>query len=108
MSKAIVVGEKHLVLGFKAVGFEIIPMEDSSKLMQELISLSTNTEIGMVFVTESLAVQNPKAIEEFRQRCHTVLTVIPTHEGSKHVSFQEIRQSVENSLGVDILGKVKK
>ena len=108
MFRAVVVGEKHLILGFRALGFEIVPLEDSSKLMQELIGISTNAEIGLVFVTESLAIKNPKAIEEFRQRCHTVLTVIPTHEGSKHISFQEIRQSVENSLGVDILGKVKK
>jgi hypothetical protein len=34
-----------------------------------------------------------------------VLTIFPTHEGSKHVSFQEMRKSVERSLGIDLLGK---
>jgi len=105
MSKAIAVGEKHLILGFKAVGFEIVPLEDSSKLMQELVNLSTDPEIGLVFVTESIAGENPKAIEEFRQRCPAVLTIIPTHEGSKHISFQEMKRAVERSVGIDILGK---
>jgi vacuolar-type H+-ATPase subunit F/Vma7 len=107
MSKAIAVGEKHLILGFKAVGFEIVPLEDSSKLMQELVNLSTDPEIGLVLVTESIAGENPKAIEEFRQRCSAVLTIIPTHEGSKHISFQEMRKAVERSVGIDILGKDK-
>ncbi|MCX5816919.1 MAG: hypothetical protein NTX75_11880 [Proteobacteria bacterium] len=107
MSKAIAVGEKHLILGFKSVGFEIIPLEDSSKLMQELVNLSTDPEIGLILVTESIAGENPKAIKEFRQRCPAVLTIIPTHEGSKHISFQETRRSVERSIGIDILGKDK-
>jgi len=105
MSKAIAVGEKHLILGFKAVGFEIIPLEDNSKLMQTLVGISADPGIGLVLVTESIAGENSKAIEEFRQRCHAVLTVIPTHEGSKHISFREMRKSVERSMGVDILGK---
>jgi V/A-type H+/Na+-transporting ATPase subunit F len=67
--------------------------------------LSRDSEIGLVLVTESMARDAPKAIEEFRERSSAILTIIPTHEGSKHLSFQEIRKSVERSLGVDILGK---
>ncbi len=105
MSKAVAVGEKHLILGFKGVGFEIIPIDDSKKLMHELNLLSRDSEIGLVFVTESMARGAPKAIEEFRERSPAVLTIIPTHEGSEHVSFHEIRKSVERSLGIDLLGK---
>ena len=105
MSKAVAVGEKHLILGFKGVGFEIVPIDDSTKLMHELNTLSRDPEIGLVLITESMAQDAPVAIEEFRGRSSAVLTVIPTHEGSKHLSFQEVRRSVERSLGIDLLGK---
>ena len=105
MSKAVAVGEKHLILGFKGVGFEIVPIDDSTKLMHELNLLSRDSEIGLVLVTESMAKDASKAIEEFRGRSSAILTIIPTHEGSKQVSFQEMRKSVERSMGVDILGK---
>jgi V/A-type H+/Na+-transporting ATPase subunit F len=105
MSKAVAVGEKHLILGFKGVGFEIIPIDESGKLLHELNTLSRNAEIGLVLVTESIAREAREAIDEFRARSSAILTIIPTHEGSKHLSFQEIRKSVERSLGVDILGK---
>jgi len=73
--------------------------------MQELNNLSRDPGIGLVLVTESMAEMAPKAIDEFRWRSSAVLTIIPTHEGSKHFSFQEMRKSVERSMGVDILGK---
>jgi V/A-type H+-transporting ATPase subunit F len=105
MSKAVAVGEKHLILGFKGVGFEIVPIDDSTKLMHELNTLSRDPEIGLVLITESMAKDAPGAIEEFRGRSSAVLTIIPTHEGSNHLSFQEVRRSVERSLGIDLLGK---
>lgn len=105
MSKAFAVGEKHLILGFKGVGFEIVPVDDVSMLASELNILSRNPEVGLVLVTESIAKDALKSIEEFRMRSQAILTIIPTHEGSKHLSFEEMRRSVERSLGVDILGK---
>jgi V/A-type H+-transporting ATPase subunit F len=107
MSKAIALGEKHLIVGFKGAGFEIVPIEESSKLMPALIALTRDPEIGIVFVTESMAEESPQAIMEFRQRSSAMLTVIPTHEGSRHTSFHEIRKSVEKAIGVDILGEDK-
>jgi V/A-type H+/Na+-transporting ATPase subunit F len=105
MSKAVAVGEKHLILGFKGVGFEIVPIDDSSKLMHELNTLSRDPEVALVLITESMARDDPKAIEEFRGRSTAIATIIPTHEGSQHFSFQEMRKSVERSLGIDLLGK---
>ena len=105
MSKAVAVGEKHLILGFKGVGFDIVPIDDSAKLTHELNILSRDPEISLVIITESMAKDASKIIEEFRMRSQAILTIIPAHEGSKHLSFQMIRKSVERSLGVDILGK---
>jgi len=105
MSKAVVIGEKHLILGFKGVGFEVVAIDDADGLSHELNNLSRDAGLGLVLVTESMAQDAPKAIEEFRRRSSAILTIIPTHEGSRHVSFEEIKKSVERSLGVDILGK---
>jgi V/A-type H+/Na+-transporting ATPase subunit F len=105
MSRAVAIGEKHLILGFKGVGFEIIPVEDSSKVGEVLNGLVRQSDVGLVFVTESIAKDAAEAIRDFRVRSSAILTLIPSHEGSDQVSFQEIRRSVERSLGLDILGK---
>ena len=105
MPRAVAVGEKNLILGFKGVGFDIVPVENGNRLLHELNQLARDTNVGLVVVTESIAAQNPDAVADFRERSSAILTVIPTHDGSRHVSFEEIRKSVERSMGVDILGK---
>ncbi len=105
MAKAVVVGERHLILGFKGVGFEVVPVADGEQLAGALTRLGRTADVGLVLVTESLAAEAPQAVEEFRLKSQAILTIIPTHEGSTHVSFAEMRKAVERSMGVDLLGK---
>ena len=105
MPKGVALGQRHHILGFKGVGFEIVAIEDGVGLERELVLLMRDPEVALVLLTEDMAIEAPEAVENFRSRASAILTVIPTHEGSRHLSFQEIRKSVEKSLGVDILGK---
>jgi len=105
MVRAVVTGERHLILGFKGVGMDIVPVEDREGLHRELMRLARDAEVGLVLVTESMAADAPDAIESFREVSDAILTIIPTHEGSRGVSFNAMRRLVETSIGVDILGK---
>ncbi len=105
MARIAAVGERHLILGFKGVGFEIIPADDKDVLRRELMLLARDPETALVLVTESLAAESPETIEDFRATSAAILIVIPTHEGSRHVSFNMMKSLVEKSIGVDILGK---
>jgi len=105
MGKAFAVGEKHLIMGFKSVGFEIDPVENRARFPETLGRLAQNAEVALVLATESIAAEADEAIAAFRERSPAILTLIPSHEGSQHTSFDATRRAVERSLGVDILGK---
>ncbi|MCX5768909.1 MAG: V-type ATP synthase subunit F [Candidatus Hydrogenedentes bacterium] len=106
MSRAIAVGEKTFILGFKGVGFEIEPADNAEAVGTILGSLSRERNIGLVLLTETMAAENPEAVANFREtNPGAILTVIPTHKGSTRASFQEMRKTVERSIGVDMLGK---
>lgn len=105
MLRAVAVGEKQYILGFKGAGFEIVECNDAESLRRELGALSRETDIALALVTESIAEEAPDAIDAFRERSSGVLTIVPTHEGSKHTSFNRMKKAVELSIGVDILGK---
>jgi len=105
MAKAFVIGEKHQVMGFKGVGFEVIPASNSQQMAKELFHLSRNPDAGLVLVTETLAKEAHEVINDFRIRSSAILVIIPTHEGSIHLSFNEMRKMVEHSMGIDLLGK---
>jgi len=103
--RAVAVGEKRFILGFKGVGFDIVECNDAEGLRRELGALSRDDDAALVLVTESLAIEAPDAIDLFRERSRGVLTIIPTHEGSKNTSFNRMKKAIEMSIGVDILGK---
>ena len=105
MTKAYVIGEKHQILGFKGVGFEILAIADAGQLADALFQLSRNHDIGLILVTESVAKDGRPAIDDFRSRSPAIVVVIPTHEGSMHLSLNEMRTTVERSMGIDLLGK---
>jgi vacuolar-type H+-ATPase subunit F/Vma7 len=105
MVRAVAVGERHLILGFKGAGFEIAGCDSSAALHTELSKLSRDADVALVLVTESMAKESPDAIEAFRERSRAIMSIIPTHEGSQHYSFQLMKKAVERSIGVDILGK---
>ena len=105
MLRAVAVGEKRYILGFKGVGFEIVECNDAEGLRRELGALSRETDVAVALVTESMALEAPDALDAFRERSTAVLTIVPTHEGSKHTSFDRMKKAVERSIGVDLLGK---
>ena len=105
MSKAVAIGERGLILGFKGVGVEVIPGDTAEDLRRELGRLSRQPDVALVMVTESIAGLAPDALADFRAVSAAILTTIPTHRGSTHFSFNEMRGAVERSIGVDMLGK---
>lgn len=105
MARAIAIGERHSILGFKAAGFEIVAVAEGARLAQALLPLARDPNVALILVTEPIASEALDVIEEFREKSSAILTIIPTHEGSSRVSFEQVRKDVERSLGVDILGK---
>ncbi|HPO16977.1 MAG TPA: V-type ATP synthase subunit F [Candidatus Hydrogenedentes bacterium] len=103
MSKAAVIGERSLVLGFKGAGFEIVHADDVRSASRALAALSRRTEIGLVLITEALAAEMPEEMKQFREVSAAILTSIPTHLGSRHLSLAEMRKTIEHAVGVDIL-----
>ncbi|HNY85483.1 MAG TPA: V-type ATP synthase subunit F [Candidatus Hydrogenedentes bacterium] len=105
MSKAVAIGERGLILGFKGVGVTVVPVEGAEAFKVELMRAARDPEVALVLVTETSAALDPEALKEFRALSAAILTTIPTHQGSTHFSFQEMRSAVERSIGVDMLGK---
>lgn len=105
MSRAIVIGERSHILGFKGAGFEIAPVNDAAACQRELMTLAREQGVGLVLITESMAAEAAQAVADFRQYSSAILVVVPTHEGSRHTGFLEMKKAVERSIGVDILGK---
>lgn len=105
MPRAVIIGERSLIMGFKGAGFEIAPVQDAEGFHRELMTRSRDPDVALILVTESMAAEAAHVIEDARANRGAIVCIIPTHEGSKHISYQLMKKSIERSIGVDILGK---
>lgn len=105
MYKAYIIGEKSLIQGFKSVGFEVCHAITPEELKRNLQYIQQEGNAGIILITEELAKECNDIIKDFRLISSAVITTVPTHKGSIHLGFNELRKQTEYSIGVDMLGK---
>lgn len=106
MSKIVAVGERDLIIGFKAVGVELSPVKSPSEVNAVLKKLSQDTSVGLILITETIAEGCLDVISSFRNESSVVILIAPSHLPTKHISMIEMKRNIEKAVGVDMLSKV--
>ncbi|MGI6404590.1 MAG: V-type ATP synthase subunit F [Oscillospiraceae bacterium] len=101
-SKIAVVGEKASVMGFRAVGFEVIEVEESAEIFSTVERL-VKEEYGVVFLTEQALAKAPGLLDKYKDTRIPAIIPIPGRDGTLGIGMQNLRKSVERAVGADIL-----
>lgn len=102
MYKIGVIGEKDAVLGFKALGFNVFPVEGKEQAGWILSELAKDN-YAVVYITEQTAAEIENEINQYREERFPAVIPIPSIQGSKGIGMQGIRKCVEKAVGADIL-----
>ena len=105
MSKVAAVGEKDVLLCFKAVGVEIFPVVKSDECLSKIKELAPDPTYGIILVTESLAKNITEEISHLIQKYTNTILIIPNHSGSLNTSLLEIKKLIERAVGIDLISK---
>jgi V/A-type H+-transporting ATPase subunit F len=103
--KIAAVGEEDIVLGFKALGIEIYPVDDPEATVTVVSQLMNSPDYGIVLVSESLAEKVEALRVEIGSRPLPSLVYIPGSQGSQGFAMQRIRKIIERAVGADILSE---
>ena len=102
MYKNGVLGDRDSVYGFGALGLEVFPVEEpeaGAKLLRRL----AEEEYAVLYVTEALCAQIPDELERLRERPLPAVVPIPGIYGNTGMGLQQVKRSVEQAVGSDIL-----
>lgn len=102
MYKIGVIGEKDAVLGFKALGFSVFPVESKEQAAKVLVKLAAE-QYAVVYITEQTAASMENEINQYRERLFPAVIPIPGIQGSLGIGMQGVKKSVEKAVGADIL-----
>ena len=105
MLKIAVIGGRETVMGFKALGLDVFPVETDAQAKETLRTLTRSTEdtYAIIYLEETLAVTLENEIEKFKDKPTPAIILIPGREGSLGLAQRALRAAVERAVGSDIL-----
>ena len=97
-----VLGDKDSVMGFKALGLTVFPVESLEQARTTLHRIAKE-DYAVVYLTEQFAAQMQADIARYKDEHTPAIKLIPGTEGSLGLGMANIKKSVERAVGADIL-----
>ena len=106
MLKIAVIGGRDTVMGFKALGLDCFPAEDSAEAGKILRTLTreSDEDYAIIYIEETFAEQLKGEINKFKDSPSPAIILIPGREGSIGLGLQALHDAVERAVGTNILG----
>lgn len=96
------VGERDAVLGFKALGMQVIPTENADETARALFTL-VKQGVRVIFITEHAAQSAAEALERYQGDPQVAIIPIPGSSGASGYAMSRVKANVEKAIGADIL-----
>lgn len=100
--KIAVLGDRGSVLGFKALGLSVFPVETAEEAGTQLRALAREN-YAVIYLTEDYAAQLRAEIDRYKDQLTPAIILIPGKEGSLGIGMQNVKNAVERAVGADIL-----
>ena len=101
MYKIAVLGDRDSVLGFRALGLDVVFAEEAEEARQALHRLATE-DYAVVYLTEQLAGPLRHDIDRYKDALTPAVILIPGKEGSLGLGRAALQSAVERAVGADI------
>ena len=105
MYKIAVMGDYDSIYGFAALGLTTFPinmggnMEEAAKKLRTIAA----SGYGVIYITEALAAKLKKEIDRYKGQLMPAIILIPGVSGNTGAGVSQVKQSVEQAVGSDIL-----
>jgi V/A-type H+-transporting ATPase subunit F len=105
MYKIAVMGEYDSIYGFASLGLTTFPVDINAAPEEASRTLRTIAEsgYGVIYMTESLAKVLEKDIAKYAGQLMPAIILIPGVRGNTGAGIQQVKKSVEQAVGSDIL-----
>ena len=104
MYKIGVIGGRGTVMGFKALGLDVFPVESVEEAKRTLRQLKKPEEgYAILYIEENLAQELTRQIDSVKDSPMPAIILIPGREGSLGLGQAALRAAVERAVGANIL-----
>ncbi len=102
MHKIAVMGDRDSIYGFAALGMEPFPITDPTEAAKQLHRMA-ESNYAVIYMTEALGSQLQKELDRYREEELPAIILIPGTSGNTGVGMEQVRTSVIQAVGSDII-----
>ena len=102
MYKIGVIGDRESILGFKAVGLDVFPVDDPEEARKTLKRIAKE-EFAIIYITEQVYQYMMDLVDEYTDSRLPAIIPIPGKDGTLRIGMTSVKKSVERAVGADIL-----
>ena len=102
MSEIAMIGDRDSILGFKALGVAIFPVNTNSESIEALHEV-IKQEFKVAFITEQMAPSPEEIANIIGDRTFPIVTMVPSNSGATGLAMQRLKMLVRKAAGADIL-----
>lgn len=102
MHKIAVMGDRDSIYGFAALGMEPFPITDPAEAAPQLHKLAEGG-YAVIYMTEALGSQLQRELDHYREQDLPAIILIPGTSGNTGVGMEQVRTSVIQAVGSDII-----
>ncbi|MBR6472941.1 MAG: V-type ATP synthase subunit F [Firmicutes bacterium] len=102
MYKIGVIGDRESILGFKAVGLDVFPIDDPDEARKTLKRIAKE-DFAIIYITEQVYQYLMDDVDEYTDSRLPAIIPIPGKDGSLGIGMTSVKKSVERAVGADIL-----
>ncbi len=106
MYKIAVIGGSDSVIGFKALGLDTFPVEDTAEakaVLHRIAQTGGEVEYSIIYLEESLAKDMMSEVRRYDEKPSPAIILIPGRDGSAGLGLAALKEAVEKAVGSDIL-----
>lgn len=102
MYKIAVLGERDSIYGFAALGIDIFP-EDNPDEARKILRKLAEGHYAIIYITEAMMEKLETEIDRYRSGSLPAIIAIPGVSGNAGKGMLNVRKSVEQAVGSDII-----
>jgi V/A-type H+-transporting ATPase subunit F len=102
MYKIGVIGDRESILGFKAVGLDVFPVDDPEEA-RKILKRIAKEDFAIIYITEQVYQYMMDEVDEYTDSRLPAIIPIPGKDGTLGIGMTSVKKSVERAVGADIL-----
>lgn len=102
MYKIGVIGDRESILGFKAVGLDVFPVDDPDEA-RKILKRIAKEDFAIIYITEQVYKFMMDEVDEYTDSRLPAIIPIPGKDGTLGIGMTSVKKSVERAVGADIL-----